>query len=475
MRRGSLIGPILLILIGALFLINNVRPELPVLQLIGDYWPYVLIGWGLLRLLEITYWSLSGKPLPVSGVSGGEWVLIILLCVVGSILFHSQRLSDRWPRTRITMRGLEVFGESYDFQLPEQKRAVGKTPRILIENLRGMTRITGADSEELKVTGRTTVRAFQQADAERVYKEAPLEIATQGDLIIVRTNQDRPSGPQRLTSDLEITVPKGAVIQGRGRQGDFDLSDVAGVDIDSDNAGVRMNNIAGDVRVDLRRSDIVRANNVKGNVDIKGGGWDIELENIAGQATINGSYSGELIFRNLARPLRFEGHQTELRLEKIPGQVRMSRGDFNAQGFEGPMTLKGQSKDIEISDFTQSIDISMERGDIEIRPGRLPLSKMEVHTRAGNIHLAVPGAARFQLRASTNRGEIDNEFGAPLQFEPDGRGGRLAGMVGGAGGPEIQLAADRGSVTVRRVSAEAPAPPEAPKPPPTPELKVEKQ
>jgi hypothetical protein len=478
MRRGSLIGPILLILIGGLFLINNVRPELPILQLIGDYWPYVLIGWGVLRLLEITYWSLSGRPLPSNGVSGGEWFLVVLLCIVGSALFYGHRYSDRWPHGRLTMRGLEVLGESFDFQLPEQKRAVGKTPRILIENLRGNARILGADSEELKVTGRTTVRAFQQVDAEKVYKEAPLEVVTQGDLLVIRTNQDRPSGPQRISSDLEITVPKGAIVQARGRTGDFDLSDVAGVDIDSDNAGVRMNNIGGDVRVDLRRSDIIRATNVKGNVDVKGGGWDVEFENVLGQATINGSYSGELIFRNLAKPLRFESHQTELRVERIPGQVRMGRGDLTAHGVTGPMILKGQSKDIELSDFTDNLDVSIDRGDIELRPGKLPLSKMEVRTKAGNIHLAVPPNARFQLRAATNRGEIDNEFGTPLQFEPEGRGGRLTGAVGG-GGQEIQLTAERGSITVRRVSAaDAATPPEPPKPPAAPktsDLKVEKQ
>ena len=61
MKRGSLIGPMLLILIGVLFLINNIRPELPILQVIGNYWPFVLIAWGALRLLEITYWQLSGS------------------------------------------------------------------------------------------------------------------------------------------------------------------------------------------------------------------------------------------------------------------------------------------------------------------------------------------------------------------------------------------------------------------------------
>ena len=477
MRRGSLIGPILLILIGLLFLINNIRPDLPVLQIIGDYWPYLLIGWGALRLIEITYWHLSGKPIPVNGISGGEWGLVIFLCIIGTVLFYGQRYSGSWPPGRIGLRGLDMLGESYDFQLPEQKRAVGKTPRILVENLRGNARITGADTEELKVVGRTTVRAFQQADADRTFKESPLEVVTQGNLLVIRTNQDRPSGPQRISSDLDITVPKGTIVQARGRHGDFDIVDVAGVDVDSDNAGIRINNIGGDVRVDSRKSDTIRATNITGNVDVKGNGWDIELENIAGQATVNGSYSGELIFRNLAKPLRFESHQTEMRVEKVPGELRMGRGNLSGHGIEGPVMVRTGSKDVDLSDFTQSLDVTVERGDIELRPGKLPLAKMQVRSKSGNIHLAVPAAAKFQIKANTNRGEIDNEFGSPLAVETEGRGARLTGTAGG-GGPEIELVAQRGSVIVRKVSAEAPGAPVAPKPPPAPkpsELKVEQQ
>lgn len=475
MKRGSLIGPLILMLIGALFLLNNLKPELPVLQIIGDYWPYLLIGWGALRFVEILYWWGAGKPLPAHGVSGGEWVLVIFLCLGGSALFFGHRYTERWPQGRITMRGLEVLGESYDFPYGEQKRAVGKTPRILVENLRGNARVVGSDTEELRVVGRMTVRAFNQADAARVSKECPLELVPQGDLLVVRTNQDRASGAHRITSDLEIAVPKGAIVQARGRAGDFDISDVTGVDVDSDNAGVRLNNIAGNVRAELRRSDIVRATNVKGSVEVKGSGWDVELENVEGEAVVNGSFSGEMSFRNLAKQLRFESHTTELRAASITGQLRMGRGDLSADGIAGPVILRTESKDVELTDFTQTLEIAVNRGDIELRPGKLPLSKMDVRTRSGNIHLAVPPPARFQMRATTARGEIANEFGAPLEQERDGRGARLTGSVGA--GPEIQLATDRGSVTVRKVSLEAPAPPLAPEAPEAPKagLKVEKQ
>ena len=73
------------------------------------------------------------------------------------------------------------------------------------------------------------------------------------------------------------------------------------IDINSDNAGVRLENIAGAVRLDLRASDVVRAVNLKSTLDVKGRGGDIELENVEGQVNINGAYNGISQLRNIAK------------------------------------------------------------------------------------------------------------------------------------------------------------------------------
>jgi hypothetical protein len=49
MRRRSLTGPILIILVGAAFLIYNLRPDIPLFDLLAQYWPFLLIAWGTLR------------------------------------------------------------------------------------------------------------------------------------------------------------------------------------------------------------------------------------------------------------------------------------------------------------------------------------------------------------------------------------------------------------------------------------------
>jgi hypothetical protein len=171
----------------------------------------------------------------------------------------------------------------------------------------------------------------------------------------------------------------------------------------------------------------------------------------------------------------------------------MARGYFNGVNVVGPVQVNARSKDIQISDFTQSLEVTLERGDIELRPGRVPLAKMDVRTRNGDIDLAIPAAAKFALRADVQKGEVNNDFGTAVQTESAGRGASMRGTVGD--GPAIVLNADRGSVTVRKATgeyasplgprqgsmnsdAELPEPgklPKAPKPPAPPEkLKVER-
>src|SRR5262249_34843260 len=153
-----------------------------------------------------------------------------------------------------------------------------KAPKVVIENLRGSARITGADVQSVKVTGRNIIRSLDQPAADRANREAGLEVSGSGDQVTIRTFQDRGSGNLRSSEDLEITVPKGASIVAHGRSGDFDIHGITGsVDIDSDSASVRLEDIGGAVHTDVRGGDLIRALNVQGSLELKGRGSDIDL------------------------------------------------------------------------------------------------------------------------------------------------------------------------------------------------------
>ena len=482
MRRGSVIGPLILIGFGVLFLFRNLWPEIPLVVFISRFWPFLLIGWGAVRLIEVLVWSTTGRPLPRNGVSGGEWMLIFLICVIGATMYTAHNYSSWFPTGNAMRRIVLNMGETYDYTLAPVEKPCAKNCRIVIESFRGNAKIAGsADATTVKAGGQETVRSFQQTDADSANKQTPLELIQQGDEIIVRTNQDKVGDRVQPTADLDITVPLGSSIEAHGRYGDFDIQSVNGnVDINSDNAGVRLEGIGGNVHIDTRKSDIIRAVDMKGSVELKGRGEDVELQNIAGLVTVSGVYDGEIQLRNLAQPLRWEDPQSSLSFEKLPGQVRVTRGELTGNNIVGPVHVTARSSDVQLSDFTQSLDLTLNRGDIDLKPGK-NLPKMQVHTRSGDITLALVPGSKFDLRASTDRGEGDNEYGEPLRQQESGRGNTIEGNTGG--GPELRLETGRGSITVRKASAEdssapdIPIAPKAPTPPksPNPPLKVEHQ
>lgn len=446
--RNSFVGPIVLIGLGLLFLANNLRPELSPWRLLIDYWPYLLILWGLIRLGEIAYLASRNQPLPKRGVSGGEWGLIIFVSLIASGMWFAFDAKDRLRSGRLNLRGLQFFGETYEYPVSANV-ACSKNPRIIVENRRGNVRLVGSDKDEISVSGHKSVMGLDKSEADRINERMKLEVVVQGDQVVIRTNQESAATDNRVDADLEVQIPKGASVECRGTYGDFDVTQIAGnFEVHSDNAGVRAQDIGGNVRIELRRSDVVRLSRVKGNVDIKSArADDIELNEIGGQAIVEGQFTGNIDFRKIDKSLRFVSEKTTLTIERLKGRAHLSDGDLEVEDILGPMKLRSRSKDVRVSGFATPLEIELNRGDIELSPGSSTLAQITAKTSSGAVTLHLPENAKYDLEAITKRGEVDNLFGSPLERREDDRGGSIRGNNGG---PRISLETNRGSITVTK-------------------------
>ena len=186
MRRGSIVGPLLLITVGVLFLLNNLNPEISLIGLIARFWPYILISGGGLRLLEIFYMAARRQPLPPSGISGGEWTAVVLLSIIGTGVYTvSERV--RWSPASLRMKGIEVFGKAYDYALEPQRVQAAGIVRVLVENAYGNARVVAGDPGQVEVSGRKTVRAYNSDEAEKASGEVKVTVEREGDAIIIRS------------------------------------------------------------------------------------------------------------------------------------------------------------------------------------------------------------------------------------------------------------------------------------------------
>jgi len=465
--RRSVSGPLLLLAVGSFFLWRNLHPETPVFDIVAQYWPFLLIAWGLLRLVELFVWQREGVR---GSFSGGEVVLVIFICMAGSGIWQAREHGVRFMRG-----GLDFWGQEYDYPVSATLGAAGMK-RVVFDNPRGNIKVTGGDVKDVTVTGRKLLNAYRREDADRTNGLTAVEIVAQGDRLLVRTNQDRVPSNQRISDDLEVTVPRGMAVESRGASGDYEIGDIAGdVELTVSRGDVRLSQVGGNIRMDVSHSDLIRAVDVKGRIDLQGRGSDVELENVAGQVTINGSFSGTLNFKNLAKPLQFEGTRgTELSAQAVPGQINMDLGEFNGAGLVGPIRLVSRARDIKLGQFTQSVELDTDRGDIELTPGKLPLGAIDARSGSGKIELLLPDKAAFRLEATAERGDAVNDFGPQIVKQAEGRSATLKGKVGD--GPSIKLTANRGWISVRKEGTQpsevapdpppdAPLPPVPPKPP----------
>lgn len=451
MKRASVAGPLILILIGTAFLVKNIWPEIRMFELVMNYWPFILIGWGLLRLVEILAIYARGNKLPAAGISGGEWTLVILFTIVSSSIWGI----ERWSRDgfgRIRVGGLEVFGESFEYPLKPVTAKAGAKPKVVIENPRGAVRVNGGAADEITVTGRKIVKALDRDRAAALDRESKVETSVAGDLVSLRAVSAEQEGAT-VSMDLEISVPAGASVEVRGRNGDVEVSGVGGgVQVDRESAGVRLSKVGGKVAVDIRKLDILRATGVAGDVVVKGRGRDIEVEDVTGSVMVDGSYSGETRLKRIGGLVRFQSSVTEFRAESVPGELDLSLSTLTATQVKGPFVLKAKSKDVQLAEVTDTIELDVGRGDVEIRQSKTPLSKVNVEVESGDIELALPASAKFSITGETERGEIANSYDDRFEVETLRRdGARLTGSTGT--GPELRVRTRRGLFNLRKLSS----------------------
>jgi len=444
MRPRSITGPVVLVIVGVLILLSNLGYSIPFWRYLADYWPFLLIGLGVVRLAEVLFHVSRGSAPPHgSGGSGFFWVVLILVCLA----VWGNR-NGFYVRSFNTPGTIGIFGSPFDYDVSAKGSTDGIT-RLVIDNIGGDLTVHGSDGSEVQVTGHKTVRAFSRNEADRADKDSTVQLLrqTQGDSLLLRAGEPARMGLRSISTDLDIAVPRGMNVEVRGR-GDLNIQDMAGmVNVTDSRGDIVLSNIGKDLRV-VAHGGLIRATGVKGSIDLQGRGGDVQLENVDGPVTVDGEFSGTLEFRALAMPLHFQSSHSDFRAEKVPGSITMDLGDLKLDNVVGPVSFRTGTRDIDATDITNSLELNVDRGDIEVSASKLALPKMDVHSHNGDIALTLPENAGFSLDGKAGTGEVENGFGSALETHNDGRSARIQGRVGN--GPQLLAVTDRGTLTIRK-------------------------
>lgn len=445
-RQRSLLGPIVLITLGVLFLLGNMG--ILTWRVIGygfaHYWPLILIAIGLIKLAEYAHARSSGSG--YRGVGFGTGLLLFFVIVFGLIASQVAQVNMGALQDELGIEGdfPGLFGERFEFQDELQLKEVPAEATLRIKNERGNVHLIGGSSD-LKVMVNKVVYASNDSEAKKIEERLETSLTVEGDAIVL-------SAPQRsgTRTDLEVYVP---ALVGRTQidsgRGDVQLDDLRGeVTIENVRGDVQVHNLAGNLTVEMRNGDFL-ADRVVGSVNVQGRGDDLTLSQVGGQVTMEGSFYGDIRLSDISDRVRFKSSRTDLELGRLQGELVLEGGDLRATSFEGPFRLATRSKDIHIEDFSGDVKLENRNADIEVRP-RLPLGNLEIENSRGPIQLVLPDKTSFRLDARTKSGDIDSEFEG-IAVERSGSEVRASGTVGG-GGPTLRLETAYASIEIRKGS-----------------------
>src|SRR5260370_23915062 len=120
-RRRSLFPGLLLVFVGMLLLLHNYR-GLGIANVLGHWWPLILLFWGGIKLYERMVASRSGDPGAARITSGEVFLVLGLLSVLGIVVAVDYGRGKN-PRTFFG------WGNRFFFYLEDAPQTVPPEPR----------------------------------------------------------------------------------------------------------------------------------------------------------------------------------------------------------------------------------------------------------------------------------------------------------------------------------------------------------
>ncbi len=324
--------------------------------------------------------------------------------------------------------------------------------RITIRGVHGDITVRSGDEPEIRVNGKKNIKSWSETDARHIGEHVGVEIVQNGDAYEVRPAG---GGDSRVSLDMDVVVPKKALLTVHSDKGDISVSDMATpVTINGGNGDIEVRNTTGDVSIDTRRGD-VKVSGTKGDVKISGSGDSVEVVDATGNFTVNGEFVGPIRAEKIAKGVRFVSHRTDLTLTQLSGHMEAGSGNLEIVDAPGNLNVRTHEEEISIENAGGKIKVENRNGNVEVRFSSPPKEDIEIDNASAAITLGLPESSSFEIVADCHSGDIDSEFEADtLKKTSPGSGGdsHLEGKYGNGRGPKITLKTSYGSISIHKNS-----------------------
>ena len=416
--RPSLLGSLLWIGFGILFLLRNFGIGLDFWTLAGRYWPVLLILLGLGKIIDYFVHKDSVS------IRFSEILAIFLLLVIGSAITRISesnfiRVMREMP---IHIGGMSVnpgqwMGETHAFT-EERTCSIDRPLPILIENSYGSVSISPGSDREIqiklkKVVSGTEPRAKSIAEeilleAKQEQREPPPQSSkpeagqgkkSNGEYFVIRTNREDLSGKDYMfNTNFEILVPKNSQVQVKNTYGEIIVSELNGdLDLSTTHRGLEVRNCSGQFKISTRYADS-RLTNLIGNLTLDARG-KVYIDSIKGNVTVTDEYAPLEIF-NVDGELTASTTEGNIRIERVTKHVGIdSRGtEVSVSDLLDGLKINASHKDVDISNVASSVVVESRFAGLSLKKvgGNVEIQSTSDHVDADDVH----GSFKLKGRAS---------------------------------------------------------------------------
>ena len=446
--RRSLTGPLILIVIGMLFLLRNLGVHLPVWHFFGKYWPLLIILWGVIALIE--HFTALKHGYRTRGLGGGGIFLLILIVVVGLAAHHSGDVNWEGMRDQIQIGDEDLggmFGSSFTFEDTIEQSFPAKGSLRIVSD-RGAINVTPSDGNTIRVVVHKKLYAKSQEDANKFNEGSKPQITVSGTSVVLNANTNG-AGDHGVSTDMEIFLPADAVLEVASKRGDVTITGhKADVKLTVQRGDVNLADLGASAHVNLDKGSI-RATKIAGDVDIDGRVDDVTLEEVKGGVRLSGDFFNNIRLSRIAKVVEFKSARSDITIAGVPGDLEISGDALRATDVTGPIRLVTRSKEIHLEGVNGDVEVENSNGDIEIHAaGKVPVGRMMITGKHGDVILVLPPNAGFTVDATTRKGEITSDF-SPLRTEQTNGASRTTGTIGN-GAAKLQINSDTGDIRINK-------------------------
>lgn len=469
LRRTSIVGPLVLIAIGVVFLLVQTGhiSGREFWMWYGHWWPMLLLGTGIIMLGEWAFdqYFLSdpNQPRYRRRLGGGVFFLLLILAFTGFVFsgFHSgpRAFSFFHRNFGISQDNLDqFFGDKHESdQTLAQAFPAGS--KLVVNNPRGDVTISGtSDDNQIHIAVHKAVYTRTDSEANTKAQQLSPMIESNGGTLSVTM----PS-LEGAHADLTITVPIAAPTNVMVNHGDVHVSSIRGdVTVTANHGDIDLSAITGTVNGHINNSDSsFSAHSITGPVTIEGHAGELTASDISGPVSFKGDVYGSIHFDHIRGPIKFHTSRTDFQLARLDGESEIGSDDMTASQALGPVTLNTRNRNITLDRIAGDVSVTNSNGSVDLTNAP-PLGNVTVENRNGSITVTVPEHSSFTVQAQTTNGDLDNDF----SFESSGTDTHksFTGTVG-KGGPVMRLTTTQGDLDLKKASV-LPLPPVPPPPPP---------